>query len=120
MTKFEQDFCFLCAHGIEPPAAASAAELDEFLRNQSLAKSAATAAVLLEREDIRAAIEAEREDGVCTEDAGKLQAEMDRMIADAMEATGTVTPKKDADIEVESVKITSMAAGAAGERPETA
>ncbi len=100
MTKFEQDFCFLCAYGVEPPAAASDAELDEFLRNQSREKSAATAAALLKREDIRAAIEAERK--ACKEEAreiqaemGKLQAEMDSMIAAAREAAGTVTPKND-------------------------
>ncbi len=113
MTKFEQDFCFLSAYGVEPPAAASAAELDEFLRNQSREKSAATAAILLEREDIRAAIEAERkafkaELEACTEDARELQAEarelqaeMDCMIAAARELSHL---KMTADIEADSVQ----------------
>lgn len=66
MNEFERDFCILCAHGIEPQIAASTAKLNEFLRNQSIEQSAATATALLEREDIRAAIEAERDKGTVT------------------------------------------------------
>ncbi len=63
------------------------------MRNQSQTKASDTASALLEREDIRAAIEAERE--ACAEDARELQAEMDCMIAAAREAARTVTPKND-------------------------